>query len=145
MSSGGDGNTTGSDIAIVGLAIQIAFFGFFFLSAIKFHLRIRRTPTVQSCEGLRHVCRCWKDRNWVTLLLALYLVSALILVRSIFRMIEFIDGYEGYLMTHEWFIYIFDALLMSIVMAVMNVYHPSYIISDGKKSNQRDSDNLPLA
>lgn len=40
-------------------------------------------------------------------------------------MVEFIDGYGGYLMTHEWFIYIFDALLMSIAMAVMNVYPTS--------------------
>lgn len=70
MSSGGDGNTTGSDITIVGLVIQIVFFGFFFLSAVIFHLRIRRTPTVQSCESLRHGCRSWKDKNWVTLLLA---------------------------------------------------------------------------
>jgi len=74
----------------------------------------------------------WTRRNWVTILLASYVVSALILVRSIYRLIEYKYGYDGYIMTHEWFEYIFDALLMFIAMVVMNVYHPAVILGDGK-------------
>ena len=74
----------------------------------------------------------WKQRNWVTVLLGLYIVSVLILVRSIFRLIEYKYGFDGYLMTHEAFMYIFDALLMFIAMVVLNVYHPAVILGDGK-------------
>lgn len=58
---------------------------------------------------------------------ALYIVSALILVRSVFRAVEFLQGFEGYLIGHEIFIYVFDALLMFIAMLVMNWTHPSEI------------------
>lgn len=54
----------------------------------------------------------------------LYLVSILIFVRSIVRVIEFIQGFDGHIFSHEVYLYIFDALIMCIAMVVMNVVHP---------------------
>ncbi|KAL4969919.1 RTA1 domain-containing protein [Aspergillus stella-maris] len=130
-----DSRSTGETITIAGLIIQLLFFGFFLITSILFHIRINKTPTARSTESTMH----WSlknnitARNWVTLLCALYAVSILILVRSVFRLIEFIDGYGGYLMTHEVFIYIFDAVLMVGVMGVLNWWHPSYVIRGGKR------------
>ena len=39
----------------------------------------------------------------------IYTVSVLIMIRSIYRVIGFVEGQEGYLMTHEWTLYICDA------------------------------------
>lgn len=129
---------TGSNVVIGGLVVQLLFFGFFVIVAAIFHVRITSHPTPES-RSERDITagQGWRQRNWVTILLALYVVSALILVRSVFRLVEYRGGYDGYIMTHEAFGYVFDALLMFVAMVVMNVYHPAVILGDGKGGNGR--------
>ena len=63
----------------------------------------------------------------------LYVSSVLIIVRSVFRLIEFTQGDDGYLVRHEVFVYIFDGFLMFLAMMALNTYHPSTVISSGRK------------
>ncbi|KIW03233.1 uncharacterized protein PV09_05455 [Verruconis gallopava] len=107
---------TGSNVIVGGLFIQIIFFSVFVLAAWLFHSRMNRGPTNRSLSV-----------PWKKHMRALYIVSALILVRSIFRVVEFIQGFDGYLIRHEVYIYIFDAALMFIAMVYMNWVHPSEI------------------
>jgi hypothetical protein len=51
--------------------------------------------------------------------IVLYVVSLLILVRSVFGLIEYAGGSDGYLISHELFLYIFDALLVLGVLVVL--------------------------
>jgi hypothetical protein len=66
---------------------------------------------------------------WQMHMVAMYITSVLILIRSIFRVIEFLQGNAGYLMRSEVFIYVFDAVLMLFVLLTMNWIHPSQIRS----------------
>ncbi|KAF3398386.1 Protein RTM1 [Penicillium rolfsii] len=129
---------TGSNVVMGGLVVQLLFFGFFVAVAAIFHYRIEKFPTSKAQnERMSTRNQGWHQRNWLTILLALYVVSALILIRSIFRLIEYKGGFDGYVMTHEAFGYIFDALLMFIAMVVMNVYHPAVILGDGKGGDRQ--------
>ncbi|KAL2860135.1 RTA1 like protein-domain-containing protein [Aspergillus pseudodeflectus] len=144
-----DTRTLGENLTIVALIIQVLFFTFFLITSIIFHKRINTSPTAQSRETSLHwtlTPRTLLAKNWITLLIALYTVSALILIRSVFRLVEFIDGYGGFLMTHEAFIYIFDTLPMFVVMVVMNLWHPCFVIRDGKGGYipRGDFENVPL-
>ena len=56
-------------------------------------------------------------------LYTLYIVSALIMIRSLFRAIEYIQGQDGYLLQTEAFLYVFDALPMFIVVALLHWRH----------------------
>lgn len=132
-----DTRTNGENITIAGLCVQVMFFGFFLISSIIFHKRIRKEPTSRSLEATRDWTGNISTRNWVTILIVLYVVSVLILVRSIFRLVEFIDGYGGYLMTHEVYLYIFDAVPMSAAMAVMSYWHPAFVLRERKGSASR--------
>ena len=69
---------------------------------------------------------------------ALYLASALILVRSILRLEEYAEGTTGFVLGHEYFLYIFDSLLMLCVMVLFNLVHPSevYALLRGGKISQ---------
>ena len=49
------------------------------------------------------------------------------MLRSIFRVVEYVQGNAGYIMSHEVFLYIFDGILMLGVMVLLNVVHPSEI------------------
>lgn len=95
----------GSHLAVAGLAVQIGFFGFFIINEFRFSVKVNR------------VCPFyWKiSRKWFFFNLSLLVSSVLIMVRSIVRLIEFIQGSNGYIISHEVFIYIFDALPMFFV------------------------------
>lgn len=57
----------------------------------------------------------------------MYVTSCLIMIRSLFRVVEYLQGFNGYILEHEAFLYIFDALLMFSVMAVFIAVHPSEV------------------
>lgn len=98
--------------------MQIAFFGFFLISAVIFQLRIRRSPTPESLADYI---------PWHKHMGAMHSSSVLILIRSIIRAIEYIQGTEGVILSNEWFLYVFDALLMFLVLAIFIVVHPSEV------------------
>ncbi|KAF7922879.1 uncharacterized protein EAE97_011043 [Botrytis byssoidea] len=119
---------TGEYITIAGLAIQLAFFSVFIFTATLFHRRFQRTTnTAPMRMSVNHIM---KNRNWEALLYVLYITSALILIRSAFRLIEYAGGNDGYLLSHEVFAYIFDATLMFFVMVILNLFHPSDVMGD---------------
>jgi hypothetical protein len=65
--------------------------------------------------------------DWQKLMTMLYATSALILVRSIFRIIEYVMGPDGYLLINEWPLYVFDLALMVVTMVLFYVWYPSII------------------
>ncbi|KAM0554894.1 hypothetical protein ACHAPJ_006629 [Fusarium lateritium] len=107
----------GAKVIIGGLFVQLIFFGVFIIIAVAFDRSIRRSPTSRSNAGVP-----WKKH-----MLALYAGSMLIMVRSVFRAIEYLQGFDGYLLRHEAYLYIFDAMLMVLVMILFNWVHPSEI------------------
>ena len=131
MASGG--SNAGIQITIVGLIMQLLFFGLFLVTAAIFHRRKLRESSSQ--DGGETLMPTPSGNHWTTLLWALYAVGLLILVRSFYRLIEFIDGYGGYVMSHEAFLYVFDASLMSCAMFIMVRYHPSLTIQRGVGNN----------
>ncbi|KAJ5351897.1 hypothetical protein N7452_000871 [Penicillium brevicompactum] len=145
LMSTGSNHDLGSNVTIGGLIVQLLFFGFFVVVTSVFHFRISRNPTSKS-RADRDLTRGqgFKQRNWFTIIIGLYLVSFLILVRSIFRLVEYIEGYGGYIMTHEVFMYIFDAVLMWAAMVVENVYHPAEILGNGKSNNEGYEETMQL-
>ena len=108
-----------AEVAVLaGLGIQLISFSIFWISAIVFERRIRREPTPESLlPGI----------PWKKALYMLYAVSALIMVRSIFRIIEYVLGNEGYPMQHEWTLYVFDSVPMAVVMVIYFTWYPSDI------------------
>lgn len=106
----------GSDIVLAGLLIQIVIFGFFVLVALIFHRRLRAMPT-NRCQD--------PSLLWERFLLLLYVGCALIMIRSIVRVAEFVEGFEGTIILHEVYLYTFDAVPMAGVMVIFGIWYPS--------------------
>lgn len=104
---------TGEHIVVGGLVVQILFFSVFVAAGTVFHYRMRTVPT--------------SNIPWQAHMHVLYVSSALILIRSLFRLVEFAQGNDGYLVSHEVFLYIFDAILMFATMVTFAWKHPSEI------------------
>lgn len=109
---------TAEGIVLAGLFIQIVAFGLFAVVAALFHRRVLRDPTPASKDP---------KSPWVRIMWMLYAVSALIMVRSIFRVIEYILGTGSYLLTNEWPLYVFDAALMFLTVVVFGWWYPGQL------------------
>jgi hypothetical protein len=111
----------GEKIIVAGLFIQIFFFGFFVISAVIFNLRMNAVPTSLSQNA---------ETPWRRHLYMLYITSGLILVRSAFRVVEYLMGNDGWILRHEFMLYIFDALLMLSVVVLFLLSHPGTLFAD---------------
>ncbi len=109
----------GQAVIVTGLSIQVIVFGLFVAVAGVFHHRLVRQPTdrVKNDPALP-----WKRHIYV-----LYGTSIIIWVRSVFRLIEFAQGNGGYLLSMEVWLYVFDAVLMFVVMVWLATVHPSEV------------------
>jgi hypothetical protein len=106
----------GNNLVIAGLIVQVVVFGLFVVACAIFHTRNRRNPTPKSA-----------GTPWEKHMVCMYIVSALIFVRSIVRVVEYVQGYSGYIMSHEAFLYVFDSIPMWLATLCMNWIHPSEV------------------
>ncbi|KAF7906689.1 hypothetical protein EAF00_000968 [Botryotinia globosa] len=121
----------GEKVVLVGLFIQIIAFAFFMFTALVFERRMRREPTPESFVV---------EANWIHHLHCLYIISALILVRSVFRVVEYAAGQKGYPLMHEWTLYTFDTVPMWIVTVIFSIWYPSkFKIKSGTTTSPRDT------
>jgi hypothetical protein len=51
-------------------------------------------------------------------------------VRTIFRLIEFALGIEGYPFSHEWCLYVFESTPMYIALTALAVCHPVRLLQE---------------
>ncbi|KAF2187906.1 RTA1-domain-containing protein [Zopfia rhizophila CBS 207.26] len=140
---------TGEKLIIVGLFLQLAFFGFFIVVAGLFHFRLLKdnpppkpltphqyerntSPRRLTDSSTTAISPTLSQLNihelpWIRHIYVLYAASALIMVRSVFRVIEYLMGNNGPLLRKEVYLYIFDAALMFLVMVLFNWVHPSQV------------------
>jgi hypothetical protein len=138
----------GEKIIVGGLIFQLIFFTLFVVVAGDFHRRLINDIPVKKRYGPRTLLQKLRPNSrvdssftavallprsavnelpWKRHIYVLYGTSALILVRNVFRIAEYIEGNAGHLLSHEAYLYIFDALLMLTVMCLLNWIHPSEV------------------
>jgi hypothetical protein len=116
----------GNYLVVGGLVFQHVVFAFFMVVKATFHARIRRRPTIRAATA--HV-------SWLRYVYVLYIGSALIMIRSIFRVTEYIQGRDGYLKSHEPFAYALDTTIIFLVSIEFNIFHPSKMVSSRAKQS----------
>jgi hypothetical protein len=124
-----DSFNLGKNIVIAGLIIQIIIFGFFVVVTALFHVRITKLPTGASVDS---------RVSWRKHMYAMYFCSALILVRNLIRVVEYAQGNDGFIITHEFMLYVFDSVLMFLVTVVYLVLHPSKLLGNGHIAARSD-------
>ncbi|KAH0443643.1 RTM1 protein [Colletotrichum camelliae] len=105
-------------IIVAGLVFHICVFGVFWTTAWTFHSRMKKDPAYHEIGP---------DVKWEQALRMLYGASGLIMARSVFRIIEFAMGNDGYLLSNEWPLYIFDSIPMFAVMGTFWYWFPSSV------------------
>lgn len=103
----------GVNMVLAGLAIQTIPFALFIFLCLHVYKHIRAHGISLSSE------------TWGPIVPALLFSSATIMLRCIYRIIEYIQGSGGYLMTHELWLYLLDALPLFIGIIVYIPFWPS--------------------
>ncbi|KAJ5215615.1 RTA1 like protein-domain-containing protein [Penicillium cinerascens] len=120
----------GKHIAQAGVVIQLSAFGLFSVAAVRFNFTSKRFSKniherYESFGEKDYVIDgVLKNKHWPALLRVVNLTTILILIRSIYRLVEFTEGVTGYVNTHEWTLYVFDALVIYPCVALFIYWHP---------------------
>ncbi|KAI9699258.1 MAG: hypothetical protein M1836_002868 [Candelina mexicana] len=76
-----------------------------------------------------------------TVLIVLYISMTLIFTRTVYRIVEYFEGYTGDVITHEPYFWVFESTLMLINSWMLNIFFPGrylprsnkvYLARDGK-------------
>ncbi|KAJ5931023.1 RTA1 like protein-domain-containing protein [Penicillium verhagenii] len=105
---------SGQNLVLGGIALQVILFCFFAVTAAVFHVRISKRRFDRILTPGLHLN---------AMLFSLYLCSALITVRNIYRLIEYAGGETSYLQTHDWPTYGLDVGLMAVLMIVTLMWY----------------------
>lgn len=132
----------GQNILLVGLFVQIVMFGLFVVVAVAFHVRYSRMLAISGAYGSGGASGAANRPNgvpWLKVLYMLYAVSLLIMVRSIFRVIEYILGQDGYPLNNQWTLFVFDSTLMFLVTTLFFfMFHPNDMVGAGQEDGRYD-------
>ncbi|KAH7076295.1 RTA1 like protein-domain-containing protein [Paraphoma chrysanthemicola] len=108
----------GDGIIVGGLILQCLIFVGFVYCCTRFHRRFRYHLTT---SGERTTI------PWEPILNMLYGTSGIIMVRNIYRLVEYIMGKGSYLFANEWPVYVLDGALMLVVMLVFFIWYPDQL------------------
>jgi hypothetical protein len=129
---------TGANIVVGGLVVQLLFFGFFMIVSAIFHWRVKSRSGYADLSHFSDSHHGRSKMTWETVMWALYVACLLILVRSVFRVLEFIEGNDGFIMRKEYLLYIFDALLMTLAGLVLWGCHPGSVLARDERKRESE-------
>ncbi|KAJ7683982.1 RTA1-domain-containing protein [Mycena rosella] len=118
---------TGSNIFLAGLVLQLASFLTF---TCIFFVFIHRVRTREPATWTMNASGKW-HQDWRTLAGAMVFSFLGILIRSVYRVAELSQGFDGHLATTEPFFYGLDTLPLFIAVATYVVCWPGRFIGDG--------------
>lgn len=107
----------GERVVLGGLVLQILVFAAFAVVALVWHRRMKREPTAAASSS-------GAAGRWESVMLMLYAVGSLVMVRCVFRVVEYGMGREAYLLRNEWTMFVFDSALMVVAVGVFAWWYP---------------------
>ncbi|OOO09400.1 RTA-like protein [Aspergillus oryzae] len=124
-----DGDTApGTNTMVAGIVFQMAAITAFAFCGIDFLVRCRRPQL-----------RARFTPRMRLLVLATTFSVVCIYVRSIYRTIELLEGWSGYLITREWFFIGLDGIPMVLAVVVFNIFHPYWLLPREKEARKAES------
>ncbi|KAF5563650.1 7-aminocholesterol resistance [Fusarium napiforme] len=117
-----DAITKGRTILIAGLIVQLCALSIFILTSLYLYIRTRQETGPFLDSSLVRWRRYFRTIEAVTVIM---------IIRSIVRVVEYLQGQGGFVISHEVFIYLFDALLMFLVMLLLLIVHPGRLVKNG--------------
>ncbi|KAL8716365.1 MAG: hypothetical protein Q9220_000272 [cf. Caloplaca sp. 1 TL-2023] len=123
---------TGDHIMVTGLAFQVFTLLVFMILCADFAIRtvVRMNRMGQAALDPTHATlrRSGKFRAF---LVALTLSTICIFIRSVFRVVELGEGWEGALIKNQTLFIVLEGVMVVIAVLVLNIFHPGLCFREG--------------
>ena len=117
-----DTAATGKTLLLVGLAFLVAIIICFLLNALF--------VSVKKEYGV------WQNRHLTRLFIVLYTSTALLLIRNVFRLVEFASGFYGDIAVKEKYFYGFDGLMVVLIMFIFSFAHFGFFLNSYEREQE---------
>lgn len=138
----GESADLGNNIMLAGVVFQVFTLSLFISFCIDFAVRVMRRGLGGAGLDPRFLAlrATWKFRGF---LVVLALSTILVLTRSVFRMIEMAQGWEGELIQREMLFFVLEGLMVVCAVVVLNIWHPGMAMAGewGCKKGERKGKN----
>ncbi len=123
----------GNNTLIAGLAFQVATMLAFIILAVDFAFRTwRRTARLGSDQALdpKHAVlrSSWKFKGF---LVALSLSTLFIFIRSVYRVAELSEGWDGELIRTQSYFIVLESITVVLAVLVLNAFNPAVCFREG--------------
>lgn len=133
-SQDGKSPTLGTNIMIVGLSFQVFTLALFMLLCAEYALRVvRRQGELDPTHAKLRASR--KFRGF---LIALALSTTCIMIRSIYRVVEMAQGWDGALIKNETLFFVLEGVMVVLAVGVLNVFHPGWCFGEGYRVTEKE-------
>ncbi|KAH7011082.1 RTA1 like protein-domain-containing protein [Ilyonectria destructans] len=118
----------GTNIMVAGIVFQMAAMSVFTVLVLDLLRRVFFKTSSLETKKLGPADHNEVPKAYTWLLVAVFISLFMIFVRSIYRTIELLQGWDGYLITHEGYFIGLDASTMTIAVAVFNFLDPVWLL-----------------
>ncbi|KAJ9101023.1 hypothetical protein QFC20_005307 [Naganishia adeliensis] len=140
---------TGKYLALIGLILQLISFLFFCTITVRWGFLVHKhergtsshemTRTGYTSPGVVAVQTGGWKHDWRYLYASIFVSMIGFIIRSFFRIVEYAQGYDGYLRGHEGYFYLLDALPLLVPLAIwVPIWPPQYIGNNPKSFSRAD-------
>ncbi|KEF61450.1 uncharacterized protein A1O9_03016 [Exophiala aquamarina CBS 119918] len=147
----------GLDIYTAGVGLQLFFLSIFTSLAVGFQRRLKQqsqSPVANDSGSDYDPESYLQPRSGPhtpspalarRLLILLYIVMVLVIIRNIYRLVEFATGVDSPIVKHEWFSYVWDAAPMFIAMIVLNIEYPGKVLQGPRADFRQEDRDIKMA
>jgi len=65
---------------------------------------------------------------------AMVIMTMFILIRTLYRVVEFADGWTGVVISTQWVFNVFDGTMIVLAIYTLNFFHPGIYLREGNPS-----------
>ncbi|KAF9121870.1 hypothetical protein BGW39_010209 [Mortierella sp. 14UC] len=133
----------GDKLFLTGVCAQGISYGLF--TVLLSHTLMRLVADRRKA-GLNQSERSWMglDRNIAITVGCLYVSSLFIIIRSVYRIIEFVQGHEGYLISNEVFLFVLDAVPLVFAIGVWAIVWPTELLDRIAAQVHEEAQTYPM-
>ncbi|KAG7004447.1 sphingosine hydroxylase [Physcia stellaris] len=117
----------GTDTMVAGIVFQLASITVFTYLLLVFLQRVRRQVLPRELQ-LLVAASCFS--------------VAMIYARSVYRTVELLQGWSGFLITHQVYFVVLDGALMVAAVGIFNILNPGWLLRTAPKSSESDKMEL---
>jgi hypothetical protein len=135
----------GSNIALGGTIFQLVAIVVYCALATEFLFRYARDrPVRRSAPSPGEAFRGTTDNRLRRMLYAMCIMTIFIVIRTIYRVVEFVDGWNGTVISTQWLFNVFDSAMIVLAMYTLNIFHPGIYLKESDLPSQTSSEGAIL-